>query len=216
INHVSFEKITKAIATFLRDTKNLYVECLSTEAGFLVQARETDDWKNIAGLGVATHVQIIPSGNTVTISIGAGKWLDKAGVATIGMIVFSPLILTAAIGAYNQTKLPDEIFTYIEQFLMSGGQTASVSLSKAHALNKDEVQCSKCHTLNPKANKFCLECGSKLGTPCSKCGETLPENVKFCPQCGSPIQKLTECPECHAPVSENQNFCFQCGKPLTH
>jgi hypothetical protein len=37
------------------------------------------------------------SGETLTVEIGAGKWIDKAAVGTVSLFILWPLAVTAAV-----------------------------------------------------------------------------------------------------------------------
>jgi class 3 adenylate cyclase/tetratricopeptide (TPR) repeat protein len=50
------------------------------------------------------------------------------------------------------------------------------------------MQCPKCHTDNPEAAKFCIECASPLEIKCSHCGATNPAKAKFCMECAHNLQ----------------------------
>jgi len=60
-------------------------------------------------LNVAFHQQ----GDTLTVDIGAGKWIDKAAAGAVSMVILWPLAVTAGFGAWEQMKMPDRIFDYI-------------------------------------------------------------------------------------------------------
>ena len=50
------------------------------------------------------------------MEIGAGKWIDKAAVGTVSMLVLWPLAVTAGIGALaEQMKMPDKILCLISE-----------------------------------------------------------------------------------------------------
>lgn len=52
------------------------------------------------------------------------------------------------------------------------------------------MQCPSCRCINPGGAKFCIECGSQMGTPCSKCSTLLPATAKFCFECGVPVDQV--------------------------
>ena len=56
-------------------------------------------------------------GETLTVQIGAGQWIDKVAVGSVSLLVLWPLAVTAGIGAWQQMKLPKEVFDYIERRL---------------------------------------------------------------------------------------------------
>lgn len=121
-DNVSVEGIAEVVEAILQENKKLYVERIEVVDGFLIKAREEDKIKNLVGMGLATQVQIIPSEDTVTVNIGSGKWIDKAGLAAVGAWLFFPLAVTAGIGAWNQKKLPEDIFNAIDNYVVGGGR----------------------------------------------------------------------------------------------
>lgn len=117
---MTFEDIGTEVEDFLRYEKELTVEKIVNSDGCFIQAQESSTLKRFTGLGKALQVQIIPKDrNDVIVNIGMGEWADKIGAAAVGMVLFTPLAITAAIGAYGQNKLPDEILNCIEKFIRS-------------------------------------------------------------------------------------------------
>lgn len=215
VDGIDCEMVGRAVESFLRDTKNLTAEGMKTPEGYFVQAKESDNaWKKVAGMSLAIQVQIIETGSNITVNVGNGQWADKAGAAAVGMFLFAPLAVTAAIGATNQKKLPQEILNFIEHFIMSGGKSVVVSTGASRAVKENQVLCPKCKTLNDKGVRFCTSCGSALAAVCSQCHTSVALGVKFCPQCGSSMNLLSEekhCPECGAAVASDKKFCPECG-----
>lgn len=212
IDDVTIEMVANGVECFLHDKKNLHAECVKTTEGYLVQAKQEESWKKFVGMDTAIQVHFIPTGDMVSVQIGSGKWVDKAGAAAAGMIVFAPLAVTAAIGAWNQKKLPEEIFNFIEQFIMSGGK--NVSVGSGNVVNSGEVLCPNCNTPNPSNSKFCISCGSKLTLECPNCGKPIPQGVKFCPECGASTVVKHTCPQCGTEISDSQKFCPECGTKI--
>lgn len=208
---VTFEMVGQAVEGFLRHKKGLTVDGVCSPDGYFVQAKnDSTGWKKLAGMDLATQVQIIPSGDNITVNVGSGKWSDKIGAGAVGMFVFAPLAVTSAIGAYAQKKLPQEIFNEIENFIMSGGKSISVALG----VKEGEVLCPKCKTANSKNTKFCRNCGEKLVNKCPKCGADVSLGIKFCPECGSTMKKENHCPSCNAVVPDGMKFCPECGSSM--
>jgi hypothetical protein len=48
--------------------------------------------------------------DTLTVEVGSGKWIDKAAAGAVSVL---PLAVTARIGAWKQSALPDKISEYI-------------------------------------------------------------------------------------------------------
>ena len=105
--------------------------------------------------------------------IGRGKWADKVGAGAVGALLFAPLAITSAIGAYKQNKLPAEIFECIEKFIISGGVSVHRNVS-FDRLNSSQMKCPNCGATMS---------GNKI---CSRCGAELSPNQKFCGKCSTP------------------------------
>lgn len=215
-NDVDIEKIGHGIENWLQVKKQLYVEGMVTNEGYLVQAKQQDSWKKLVGMDSALQVQLFKAGdNQVMINVGNGSWVDKAGAATIGMIAFAPLAVTAAIGAWNQKKMPEEIFAFVSQFIMSGGQSVEISMAPNKPMADGQVACPNCQTPNAKDAKFCTGCGTKMQKECPHCHASVGLDTKFCPECGENLtpkdQQIMTCPDCQNEVPANSKFCAQCG-----
>ncbi|WP_029276228.1 zinc ribbon domain-containing protein [Carnobacterium jeotgali] len=209
---VSIEEIGVGLESFFRNKKNLIAEGVNTAEGYLVQAKQEESWKKFIGMDTAIQVQLYETGDMVTVSIGSGSWLDKAGAGAAGAIVFAPLAVTAAIGAWNQKRLPEEIFSYVENFIMTGGKNVSVSMDSGKGLAADTILCPSCHAVNDKGTKFCSSCGSGLSNSCSGCHANVPLNSKFCPECGmSMAPVIVNCKGCNAELDKDTKFCPECG-----
>lgn len=210
---ITIDALGRGIEGFLRTDKGMTVEGTATPEGYFLQAKtESDGWKSISGMAQAVQVQIVQSGSMATVEIGHGKWSDKVGAGVAGAFLFAPLAITAGIGAYQQSKLPDEIFSFIDQFLASGGKTFVVGASAPAPAG--QVQCPKCGARNPEGSKFCLSCGAPLGSTCPKCGANVRQGAKFCPACGASLASEGTCPKCGASVEPGQKFCPECGTRL--
>lgn len=210
------ETIGIGIEGFLRN-KNLVVEGMKAPEGYLVQAKEEESWKKFAGMDQATQVQIFQSTlDSITVNVGAGKWMDKAATAGVGAVVFAPLLATAAFGAYKQKKLPGEIFDFIKHFILTGGKTATITMNASVGANKaGKEACPNCQAMNELGTKFCSSCGTALGKNCPNCGESINNDTAFCPHCGTNVAQAEEkhCANCDVVIEESTKFCPECGTP---
>lgn len=207
------EKVGRGIENFLRNKKKMLVEGTTTPEGFFIQAKEESGWKKIAGMDMATQVQVMQMDSMISVEVGSGKWADKLGAGAVGMVLFAPLAATAAYGAVMQKKLPSEIFAFVEEFIMSGGQNVVVSMS----INKDDaskIVCPNCHASVDKGMKFCNSCGERLSIECPSCHAAVGLGTKFCPECGSPMEVKQYCPNCNKEIEPGVKFCSECGTRL--
>jgi TIR domain/Double zinc ribbon len=87
---------------------------METEAqSLLLQIKKRGGWRDWVGMATSLNILFHQAGDTLTVEIGAGKWLDKAAVGAVSMVVLWPLAITAGYGAWEQMKMPDKIFDYI-------------------------------------------------------------------------------------------------------
>jgi predicted nucleic acid-binding Zn ribbon protein len=189
----TLEDVAHALEDFLRTQKHLETEGVAqSETSYFIQARQTEGWKKFVGMDQAIQVRLSVYGGILTVDLGAGRWVDKLGAATLGYIIFSPLLLTAAIGAIGQQRLPQEIFDFVHRYTFLG---------KPLDIND----------FAPKAP----EAPEEPAPLCPSCGAALPEGAKFCPGCGKPAARQRTCPVCGAaPAVEGARFCAECGAPL--
>ncbi len=179
--------VARELEDYLRFQKNLETEGVAqAENIYFIQARQTEGWKKFAGMDKAVQVKLTAHEGCLTVDIGAGRWVDKLGAATVGYLVFAPLMITAAIGAIGQDKLPQEIFSFVERLTLLHGQPALDIMDFA-----------------PNT------------AVCAACGGPLPAGARFCPGCGAPVRAGRTCPGCGAEVAEGARFCAGCGTKLS-
>lgn len=188
---LTLEDVAHAVEDFLRTQKRLETEGVNqSETSYFIQARQTEGWKKFVGMDQAIQVRLSVYGDLLTVDLGAGRWVDKLGAATVGYVVFAPLLITAVIGAIGQQKLPQEIFDFVQRYTFIG---------KPLDINDFREQ-------PPEEEPQSL---------CAACGAALPEGAKFCPACGKPATQPKTCPVCGAaPAVESAKFCSECGAPL--
>lgn len=79
--------------------------------GLLLQIKKRGGWRRYFGMATSLNILFQQSDDTMTVEIGAGKWIDNvAGVGYVGMIYTWPL---AGYGAWEQMKMPEKVFDYI-------------------------------------------------------------------------------------------------------
>lgn len=79
----------------------------------LLQIKKRGGWRDFLGMATSLNILFRHSSDTLTVEIGAGKWIDKAAVGTVSMFILWPLALTAGYGAWEQLKMPEKVFDYI-------------------------------------------------------------------------------------------------------
>lgn len=88
-------------------------EMTTEDKGTLLQVRKKGTWRNFVGMATALNILFRQHGDVVEVEVGSGQWLDKAAVGAVSIFVLWPLAVTAGIGAWEQMKMPQKVFTYI-------------------------------------------------------------------------------------------------------
>jgi len=90
------------------------------DGGVLLQIEKKGGWRKFTGNSTALNIIFHQQNESqMTVEIGAGRWLDKAGAGAAGMLIFTPLAITAVVGAVKQSKMSGKVFKYIENYLGS-------------------------------------------------------------------------------------------------
>jgi hypothetical protein len=83
------------------------------DESLLLQIKKRGGWRDFVGMGTSLNILFHQSTDTLTVEIGAGKWVDKAAAGTVSLFVLWPLAITAGMGAWEQMKMPDKVFDFI-------------------------------------------------------------------------------------------------------
>jgi TIR domain-containing protein len=96
------------------DSQGFDSQQMSTEAGsVLLQIKKRGGWRDFVGMATSLNIVFHRAADTLTVEIGAGKWIDKAAVGTVSMFILWPLAVTAGFGAWEQAKMPEKVFEFI-------------------------------------------------------------------------------------------------------
>jgi hypothetical protein len=105
------------------EADKLQTQLLVDAQSRIVQGQQplTQKWKKALrttfGLESAVSVTVTAKGRDLAVTIGAGKWVDKALGGAIGVFVFWPAAFTAGWGFYKQKQLFTRIERDIRTFL---------------------------------------------------------------------------------------------------
>ncbi len=156
----------------------------AVEGGLIVQARQPETWRTLLGLSSALNVTLIPRGRDLVVEMDAAKWEEKLAVGAVGLIIH-PLLITAAYGAWKQSRLPEEIFKLIDRHLSSRGELIR---PPAQSTTVSDTASASASTSGTAAPSIPLSAPQYDETICPTCKRTSGPEAKFCESCGSPMQ----------------------------
>src|SRR5262249_8513957 len=114
---MSVADLTRELQDWLK-AESFDCQDLKTEqGGTLIQVRQQGGWRAFVGMQTALNVILYKDGDEITVEIGAGQWLDKASAGVVSLFSLWPLAVTAAIGAWNQMKMPERVFSRVTDFV---------------------------------------------------------------------------------------------------
>ncbi|MDY7040276.1 MAG: zinc ribbon domain-containing protein, partial [Chloroflexota bacterium] len=143
----------------------------SPGGGLVVQARQPEAWRSIVGMSSALNVTMTRQGENLVVQMGAAKWVDKAAVSAVTLILFWPALIAPAYGAWKQSQLPKQVFQLIDQYVVTGQvpvvAPAPVAAAPAAApVPASAARCPSCGQAVRAEAKFCDNCGALLQVAC--------------------------------------------------
>jgi hypothetical protein len=168
------------------DLRNIFdqdyeVQIMHVSSTTVVQARKSSTLRDLTGLSTALTIKITPEGGGTRVEIGLQKWLDKAAVAAVAVLLSAGLLVALpALGAYWQYKLTEDAWKIVEEHISrkAGGYVPPLP-----------GRCGSCGAANTADAGFCSSCGAnfKIGA-CPSCGAVPKDpSARFCNQCGKPL-----------------------------
>ncbi len=175
------------ITKLLQELRGLFdedfeVQTMHVASTTVLQARKSSTLRDLTGLSAALTIKITPEPSGTRVEIGMQKWLDKAAVAAVALILSAGLLIALpALGAYWQHKLTEDAWKKIEEHLarQSGGYIPPLP-----------GRCGNCGSITTTDSQYCNSCGSRLASvgQCESCGAPQKEpSARFCNRCGKPL-----------------------------
>jgi hypothetical protein len=158
------------------------VQTMQVSSTAVLQARKSSTLRDLTGLSAALTIKVTPDAGGTRVEIGMQKWLDKAAVAAVAVILSSGLLLALpALGAYWQFKITEDAWRIIEDHIArkAGGYVPPMP-----------GRCGTCGAANSAGSEFCSTCGAnmRVGLTCSSCGAAQKDaSARFCNRCGKPV-----------------------------
>src|ERR1041385_3063446 len=91
------------------------VQTMHVATTTILQARKSSTLRDLTGLSAALTIRITPEAGGTRVELGMQKWLDKAAVAAVAVLLSAGLLIALpAIGAYWQYKLTEDAWRIVE------------------------------------------------------------------------------------------------------
>jgi hypothetical protein len=218
---------------FSRDGHETQV--MATSTGLMVQARKEATIRKIAGMSTALTTVLNMEGEYVAVELGGAKWADKGVAAGVGAIIFFPALITAGVGAFQQSQLQTKAWQFIEQYIRTNSAFSGSSFSMSPG-GMGIPQAGGFGTPPRYPNQVLPGSQGPVGgynqpagppapvnmggspaaaggaSLCGQCNQVLPPGSKFCLACGAPASKT--CFSCGQQLVPNARFCNGCGRPV--
>ena len=233
---IDIPSLAQALADhFSRDGYQTQIVPVSNTA-LMVQAQKEDTLRKMAGMSSALSAVLSLEGEYVAAEIGGAKWADKGVAAGVGAIIFFPVLITAGVGAYQQSQLTSKAWQFVEQFVRThsqfAGQGAPLGQFGQPPSPPGYYQQPGLPQAGfpppplrgaappppPPANfgrtpqAAAVPQPAPVGTVCASCGQAMTPGSKFCMACGAPATRT--CFSCGVELQPTARFCNNCGSPV--
>ena len=106
------------------------VQTMHVSSTTVLQARKSSTLRDLTGLSAALTIKITPEAGGTRVEMGMQKWLDKAAVAAVAVLISAGLLLALpALGAYWQYKLTEDAWRIVEAHI--AGKAGDPDFSRA-------------------------------------------------------------------------------------
>lgn len=82
----------------------------------VVQLKQESTLRTITGLNKALTISLQHANDGTLVQVGAQDWVDQIAVGAVGLVIH-PLLVTAAVGAYQQNNALHEVLNSIDYHL---------------------------------------------------------------------------------------------------
>ena len=155
------------------------VQTMQVAATTVLQARKSGTLRDLTGLSTALTIKLTPEQGGTRVEIGMQKWLDKAAVAAVAVMLSAGMLLALpALGAYWQYRLTEDAWKIIE---------AHIARKAGGYIPPMPGRCGTCGAVVTSGSTFCGTCGADLrvGLSCEACGaQQRDASARFCNRCG--------------------------------
>ena len=115
-----FKDLIKNLNTWL-DQRGFRHQTIETDDARIIQIAKKGVLRQIAGMTQVLNIQLIHQKQKLKVKLSGGKWMERLAPAGVIAILEAPLLpiigITTGIGAWQQSKLPKEIISFISNEL---------------------------------------------------------------------------------------------------
>jgi RNA polymerase subunit RPABC4/transcription elongation factor Spt4 len=195
----------------------------TANGGATIQARKEDTLRKIAGMSSALTVNIAFEGDYVGVEVGGAKWADKGAAGAVGALIFFPVLITAGVGAYQQSQLQSKAWQFIDQYIKSnstfgGSAMGAQTIPPFPGQQPMQPVPGAGQPASPpplnmgRGTSTASTTGQASAGTCTQCGHAIPPGARFCGECGTPVART--CKSCQHVLPPNAKFCDNCGNPV--
>ncbi len=116
-----FDNLIEKLHTWLDQQSFQHQTIKTDESSTLIQIAKKGGWRKFAGMSQALNIQLIHQKEDLKVELSGGKWIERLAPAGIIAVLEAPLLpiigIPIAIGAWQQSKLPKEIISFISKEL---------------------------------------------------------------------------------------------------
>jgi len=197
--------------------------------GAMVQARKESTLRTVAGMAYALTIRMNFEGEYLAVDMGGAKWAEKGVVGAVGLLIFVPALITAGVGAFQQSQLQNQAWQFVEGFvrtnsayggsMMGGGPPQGMFPSQFPGTSHGAQPCRP-PAAAPGSPPPPVNLGQAAGSAapslsCPQCSQPIAPGARFCAGCGNPAPSYSSaCPGCGQAAPPGSRFCSSCGTPL--
>ncbi|AEP12447.1 MULTISPECIES: zinc ribbon domain-containing protein [Chloracidobacterium] len=179
------------------------VQVVPVGGATVIQAVRDSTLTTLLGQSSALTVRLQVLGDRLLVEVGTSKWLEKAALGVVGYVLLGPLVVLPIVGAFNQLKLVEDLWTHIDSRLAQPFEFYAPTAPPEPSYRAyqpppaaPEQRCLACQSPMPANAIFCSRCGAKAsvvphtaeatsGMPsCPQCGLVNQMGARFCSGCG--------------------------------
>lgn len=179
------------------------VQVVPVGEAMVIQAVRDSTLTTLLGQSSALTVRLQVLGDRLHVEIGTSKWLEKAALGVVSYVLLGPLVVLPIVGAFNQLKLVEDLWTHIDTCLTQAVETYAPTAPPEPSYRgyqppppADGQRCFACQAPMPATAIFCSRCGARVSSTSHTAAS---------------VSSLPSCPQCGLVNQAGARFCSGCG-----